>query len=88
MAELPSLTFDEADIAAILASAPLLRDVSIPDSILQSDDWQKLNELKKEQIRTILHGLIMTEYLRCNIAPRGLILTTASIFFYMMFSLV
>ena len=81
MAELPSLSFNDADISAILASAPLLQDVNIPDSIIQSDDWQKLNDLKKEQIRTVLHGLIMTEYLRSNIAPKGLIVNTAPYIF-------
>ncbi|XP_078504507.1 uncharacterized protein LOC144763080 [Lissotriton helveticus] len=38
-----------------------------------NEDWATLTELKKELIRITIHGVMMTEYLRNNIAPRGLI---------------
>ena len=69
-----SLTFTDADVSAILQNAPLLHDLEIAQGITQSDDWEKLSDLKKTQIKTLLHGIIMTEYLRANVSPRGLLI--------------
>ena len=69
-----SLSFTDADVSAILQNAPSLQELDIAQGISHCNDWDKLNELKKTQIKTLLHSIIMTEYLRASISPRGLLI--------------
>ena len=69
-----SLSFTDADVSAILQNAPSLQDLDFAQGISQCNDWDKLNDLKKSQVKTLLHNIIMTEYLRASISPKGLLI--------------
>ncbi|KAJ1154717.1 hypothetical protein NDU88_007460 [Pleurodeles waltl] len=62
-------------VQAILQTPSILGDENSGPSSGMKEDWTKLSSLKRELIKTILHGTIMTEYLRTNISPNGLIVT-------------
>ncbi|XP_078506971.1 uncharacterized protein LOC144767397 [Lissotriton helveticus] len=75
------LSFTGSDIDEILAAQPLLQNSDLSEAIAQTDDWDTLSNKKREQIRTAIHGIIMTEYLRFKTAPRGLWISNAPRFF-------
>ncbi|KAJ1109637.1 hypothetical protein NDU88_006997 [Pleurodeles waltl] len=75
MSDLQGLSFDDSMVQAILQTPSILGDESSGPSCGTKEDWTKLSALKKELIKTVLHGTIMTEYLRANISPNGLIVT-------------
>ena len=77
MADNTGLTYTDEEVQNILSGPSLLTGVDIPRVISQASDWDKLTYHRKEQIRVILHGVIMTEYLRENKAPRGLLVSNA-----------
>ena len=73
MSEFTGLTFSNEDIEAILAAA-LPHDTNIPPPPTDhGEDWRTLKELRREHVKTIIHGIMMTNYLKANAAPRGLI---------------
>ena len=73
MADFTGLTFTDEDVEAVLAAAITLDDDM--DTYIASDpiDLAKLRTLKRERIKTLLHGTIMSGYLKSNAAPQGLI---------------
>ena len=74
MAGVSGLTFTDDDIEVVLAAALSLdNDAPIPIPISNNQDWDNLKSLKRDQIKTTLHGTIMAGDLRANIAPQGLI---------------
>ncbi|XP_069083443.1 zinc finger protein 91-like [Pleurodeles waltl] len=69
------LSFDDEMVAAILQTPSILNnDGAAPMGSLK-EDWDKLSTLKRDLIKTVMHGTIMTEYLRANIAPNGLLVS-------------
>ena len=75
MAENSGLGFMEEEVASLLEGGSLLDDVTIVQSLTQSDDWDSLSDLKNLEVKTKIHGIIMEEYLRKNTAPCGLLLS-------------
>ncbi|KAJ1199407.1 hypothetical protein NDU88_003243 [Pleurodeles waltl] len=69
------LTFDDEEVTAILSAPSLLGDTALSKKLSQLGDWDTLVELKRTQVKTILHGAILAEYLRSNTAPNGLIVS-------------
>ncbi|KAJ1163092.1 hypothetical protein NDU88_003555 [Pleurodeles waltl] len=69
------LTFDDEEVTALLAAPSLLGDAALSKSLSQLGDWYTLVELKRTQVKTILHGAVLTEYLRSITAPNGLIVS-------------
>lgn len=67
------LTFDDEEIDRILAAISPFEGLSNNDPGPSSNDWDELRNLRRTQIKTALHGLFMTEYLRDKVAPQGLI---------------
>ena len=61
--------YTDEEVNTILSGPSLLTGIDIPQTIASTADWDNLTEQKREQIRTILHGVIMTEYLREKAAP-------------------
>ena len=75
MAEHQGLSFTDEEVATLLEGSSLLDDVTMVQSLAQSDDWDSLSDLKRLEVKTAIHGLILKEYLRKDTAPRGLLLT-------------
>ncbi|KAJ1162150.1 hypothetical protein NDU88_002626 [Pleurodeles waltl] len=75
MSDLQGLSFDDSVVQEILQTPSILGDENSGPSSGTREDWTKLSALKKELLKTVLHGTIMTEYLRANISPNGLIVT-------------
>ena len=73
MAESTGLSYSADDIEAILAAAVSLELTDTIDCAQGTDEMDKLRTLKREQIKTLLHGTIMTGYLKANAAPPGLL---------------
>lgn len=53
----------------------------ITQASTQVEGWDTFTELKKSQVKTILHGAILTEYLRANSAPQGLLVVNETLIF-------
>ncbi|KAJ1169805.1 hypothetical protein NDU88_001695 [Pleurodeles waltl] len=75
MSDLQGLSFDDSVVQEILQTPSILGDENSGPSSGTREDWTKLSALKKELLKTVLHGTIMTEYLRANISPNALIVT-------------
>lgn len=72
MAENVGLTYTDEEVDSVLSALPLLNDLNIAQIIAQSEDWDALAELKKNQIKIILLWVIMTEYLQANASATGI----------------
>ena len=68
-----ALSFDDEVIASILNKPSALGEETPGTSSNTYEDWESLSLMKKNRVKSALHGILMTEYLRSKIAPMGLI---------------
>ena len=73
MADFLGLTFTEEDVEAVLAAAMTLEEDINTNTATDPVDLAHLKSLKRERIKTLLHGTILSGYLKSNAAPQGLI---------------
>ena len=71
--EFPTLSFTDETLLSILSKPSTLGEDTVGTSQETYEDWESLSELKKNMIKTQIHGIMMTEYLRAKISPLGLI---------------
>ncbi|XP_078542312.1 uncharacterized protein LOC144828051 [Lissotriton helveticus] len=63
----------EDQIAAILAAPSLLSDTPLLGKTSVREEWEKLSNLKKKQVRIALHGALMSEYYTSGASPASLL---------------
>lgn len=77
MAENQGLSYTSAEVDEIMSDLSVFADANIAQSISTTKDWENLTEMKRNRIRTILHGTILKEYLSNSMAPKGLLVSNA-----------
>ena len=63
MDELGILSFDDEDVNSILQAPSLLGGNTDTASLDTYEDWDSLSNTKKNQVKTALHGALMTDTL-------------------------
>lgn len=73
MEEAGGLAFDDEEVDRILANLRPFEGLSNTEPGINEGDWDELAALRRTKIKTALHGLLMSEYLKSKTAPPGLI---------------